>query len=41
MVAVSSQPLHKGKKITFSPLTLTEKEVHYNKHDPTEGNSED
>ena len=42
MVAVSSEPLYTGRKITFSPVTLTEEEeVRYNEHDPTEGTSED
>ena len=42
MVVVSFEPLHTGRKITFSPVTLTEEEeVHYNEHEPTEGTSED
>ena len=42
IAAVSSQHLHTGRKITFSPATLTEEEkVHYNEHNPKEGTSED
>ena len=42
IAAVSSQHLYTGRKITFSPATLTEEEeVHYNEHNPKEGTSED